>query len=77
MPDTKEEKEAQAEINKIKSALGSYEFAQLIEDARKLKSEYGRLESSFYSILSELNNTIRRNYPILTIVLVKNNCLPF
>ncbi|WP_456061770.1 hypothetical protein [Borrelia persica] len=40
MPSTNKEKEAQAKIDKVKIALGNYAFVQLIEDARKLKSEY-------------------------------------
>ncbi|ASJ27805.1 P12 family lipoprotein [Borrelia turicatae] len=61
-PNTKYEKAAQAEIEKIKRALGDYEFDQLIEDALKLKNECDRLESSFYGALSELNNKIG-SYP--------------
>ncbi|WAZ71429.1 P12 family lipoprotein (plasmid) [Borrelia miyamotoi] len=55
---TKEEKEAQEEIEKVKSVLGGSEFAQLVEEERKFKSEYKQLESSFYGTLSELQNKI-------------------
>ncbi|MBW6184571.1 P12 family lipoprotein [Pseudomonas aeruginosa] len=62
VPSTKEEKEAQKEIEKVRSVLGVSGFAQLVEDARKLKSEYEQLESSFYGTLSELQNKIG-SYP--------------
>ncbi|UPA12751.1 P12 family lipoprotein [Borrelia venezuelensis] len=63
VPSTKEEKEAQAEIEKVKSALRDSGFQQLIEDALKLKSEYKQLEFSFYDTLSELKNK-RENYSL-------------
>ncbi|WEG86194.1 P12 family lipoprotein [Borrelia miyamotoi] len=50
---TKEEKEAQEEIEKVKSVLGGSEFAQLVEKERKFKSEYKQLESSFYDTDSQ------------------------
>ncbi|WAZ71358.1 P12 family lipoprotein (plasmid) [Borrelia miyamotoi] len=62
VPSTNEEKEAQKEIEKVRSVLGVSGFAQLVEDARKLKSEYEQLESSFYGTLSELQNKIG-SYP--------------
>ncbi|AHH14674.1 Hypothetical protein BHW_0015101 (plasmid) [Borrelia hermsii MTW] len=62
IPSTKKEKEAEAEIEKVKSALGNYEFAKLIEDACKLKGEYEQLESSFYDILSDLQRKTN-SYP--------------
>ncbi|UPA14079.1 P12 family lipoprotein [Borrelia turicatae] len=62
VPSTDEEKKAQAEIDKVKRALKDSKFDQLIEDAFKLKSEYELLESSFYNILSKLQNK-RGSYP--------------
>ncbi|AOW96219.1 P12 family lipoprotein [Borrelia miyamotoi] len=59
IPSTNEEKEAQAEIDNVKSALGDSGFAQLIEKAHKLKDECEQLESSFYDTLLDLNNKIR------------------
>ncbi|QFP42478.1 P12 family lipoprotein (plasmid) [Borrelia miyamotoi] len=58
VPNTKEEKEAQEEIEKLKSVLDGSEFAILVGDERKLKSEYEQLESSFYGTFSELQNKI-------------------
>ncbi|BDU63521.1 hypothetical protein BOFE_10610 (plasmid) [Candidatus Borrelia fainii] len=58
VPFTKEEKDAQEKIEKVKSLLGSSGFAKLIEDARKLKSEFEQLESNFYSTFSDLKNKI-------------------
>ncbi|UPA12770.1 P12 family lipoprotein [Borrelia venezuelensis] len=63
VPSTDEEKKAQEEIEKVKSALGDSGFQQLIEDALKLKSEYKQLEFSFYDTLSELKNK-RENYSL-------------
>ncbi|WP_346313291.1 P12 family lipoprotein [Borrelia miyamotoi] len=62
VPSTNEEKATQEEIEKVRSVLGGSGFAQLVEDALKLKSEYEQLESSFYSTLSELQNRIG-SYP--------------
>ncbi|AHH04480.1 Hypothetical protein BHY_1530 (plasmid) [Borrelia nietonii YOR] len=61
-PSTEYEKDAQAEIENVKSALKDSKFDQFIEDAFKLKSEYEQLESSFYGTLSELQNKIG-SYP--------------
>ncbi|BDU63420.1 lipoprotein (plasmid) [Candidatus Borrelia fainii] len=58
VPSTKEEKDAQVEIEKVKSVLKDYGFAKLIEDARELKDKYEQLESNFYSTLSALKNKI-------------------
>ncbi|WP_330730641.1 P12 family lipoprotein [Borrelia turicatae] len=63
VPYTKEEKEAQEEIEKAERVFQNSEFVKLTEEQeRGLKSEYGQLESSFYDILLELKNK-RGNYP--------------
>ncbi|AHH11702.1 P12 family lipoprotein (plasmid) [Borrelia coriaceae] len=55
---TREEKEAQTEIDKVKSVLKEFQFGQLIENARELKDEYKDLESSFYHTFLELKAKI-------------------
>ncbi|AMR76005.1 hypothetical protein A0V01_05150 (plasmid) [Borrelia hermsii] len=59
IPSTKEEKEAQEEIEKVKSVLEDSKFDQLIENSRKLQSESKQLESDFYRIFSELQTKLQ------------------
>ncbi|UPA11498.1 P12 family lipoprotein (plasmid) [Borrelia parkeri] len=59
IPSTESEKEVDNAVKNIERVIEDSGFSQLIEDALKLKSEYERLESSFYGILSELKNKIR------------------
>ncbi|BDU63435.1 lipoprotein (plasmid) [Candidatus Borrelia fainii] len=58
LPITKVEQEAYKAIKDIESLLKDSGFDKLIEDARKLKSEFEQLESNFYSTLSDLKNKI-------------------
>ncbi|BDU63526.1 hypothetical protein BOFE_10660 (plasmid) [Candidatus Borrelia fainii] len=58
LPITKDEKDAYKAIKDIESVIKDYGFAKLIEDARKLKSEFEQLESNFYSTLLDLKNKI-------------------
>ncbi|AHH04194.1 Hypothetical protein BHY_1243 (plasmid) [Borrelia nietonii YOR] len=58
IPNTKEEKEAEAEIEKVKSVLSGSKFDQLIEDVRKLKDKYRQVEGDLYNAINKLRDKV-------------------
>ncbi|ABF82182.1 P12 family lipoprotein [Borrelia hermsii] len=56
IPNTKEEKEAEAEIEKVKSVLEKSGFQQLIENAHELKDRYERVRADFYDIMEKIQS---------------------
>ncbi|WP_434757270.1 P12 family lipoprotein (plasmid) [Borrelia puertoricensis] len=56
VPSTESEKEAQREIEKVKSALGDSGFQQLIKNALELKDRYERGRADFYDIMGKIQS---------------------
>ncbi|UPA10063.1 P12 family lipoprotein (plasmid) [Borrelia nietonii YOR] len=73
IPNTKEEKEAEAEIEKVKSVLEKSGFQQLIENAHKLKSEYEQLESDLHGTFAELQTKLQEQIDLKKVNLRNNS----
>ncbi|UPA19160.1 P12 family lipoprotein [Borrelia puertoricensis] len=56
VPSTESEKEAQAEIEKVKGALGDSGFQQLIKNALELKDRCERGRADFYDIMGKIQS---------------------